>query len=143
MDPTLGPRLPGEGVKLLQVRAAASWERLITSRTTARLEPRLGGPCGGGEWGRQLGDGTLWKGQGDWLPPRSWEMGRNGGAGVLNATGRGGLRAGGGALCGGPGLKSRRERAEEETQPLTLEEWGKGVQQAPSRSMAPSASCYG
>ena len=53
---TLGLRLPREGVRWRQVRAAASWGRLIILKTTARPEPAE--PRSGG---RQLGDGALWR----------------------------------------------------------------------------------
>ena len=89
------------------MRAAASWGRLITLKTTARPEPA--GPRGGG---RQLGDGALWRDRGDRAPPRAagrW-VGAEGRGWVLNATSFG-LRSGGGPLREAPRVKMQKERA--------------------------------
>lgn len=90
-------------MRLRQVRAAASWERLITSRTTARPEPRPGGPLGAGA---------------------SWEMGPSGGGegtGCHRAQLGDGWerrthhphrrpRGGRGRLCCAPRFKLQREK---------------------------------
>ena len=133
----LAPRLPREGVRLRQVRAAASWGGSLPREQQPGRSRGPGDPAGGapaGRWG-------LAEGPGDWV--RSWEMGGRGG-GVLNATDRGGLREEGGALCGVPGLKSRRERERggfSASSPLGVGSafgyWGNEVERAPTSSMAP------
>ena len=88
------------------MRAAASWGRVSTLKTTARPEPA--GPRGGG---RQLGDGALWRDRGDRAPPRAagrW-VGAEGRGWVLNATSFG-LWWGGGPLREAPGVKMQKER---------------------------------
>lgn len=120
------------------MRAAASWGGSLPREQQPGRSRGPGDPAGGapaGRWG-------LAEGPGDWV--RSWEMGGRGGGGVLNATDRGGLREEGGALCGVPGLKSRRERERggfSASSPLGVGSafgyWGNEVERAPTSSMAP------